>query len=401
VINHEPPGGEGQGEGAARGRRTLSSILPLRRGRETGQAFILLLLLSASPARAAEMVRIAIAVGVTKATLSGPGLAMAPLREGAAPAPIDGGGHAEVVLSGDVLTVNGARIDAAGATFTASGPLRTSATPVALLEGEVEVRRGANGLLVVHALPLEDYVAAVVGSEMPPGFPPQALQAQAVAARTFAVFKKLESVAEGRAWHLGATVLDQVYRASPVDPRARAAAEATAGQVLVFGHAPIEAYFHSTCGGRTERGADALGRDLPYLASVACGRCEGSPRRRWRVRVPASELGRLCGLGGAASAVRVLARTSSGRAQRVEVSTRGSKVALTAVDLRQRLGFERLPSLAFDVRVERGEAVFDGRGAGHGAGLCQWGAAGAARAGEGYRAILARYYPGTELVQMY
>jgi stage II sporulation protein D len=347
------------------------------------------------------MVRIAIATGVTKATISGPGLAMAPLRDGAAPASVEGGGQAEVALAHDVLTVNGVRLDAAGATFTGSGPIRTSAAPAASLLGEVEVRRSGNGLLVVHSLPLEDYVAAVVGSEMPAGFPPQALQAQAVAARTFAVFKKLESVAEGRAWHLGATVLDQVYRASPVDPRARAAAEATAGEVLVFEHAPIEAYFHSACGGRTERGAEALGRDLPYLASVTCGRCDASPRRRWTVRVPASEMGRLCGLGGPATSTRVAGRTSSGRAQRIEVFGRGRRVTLTAADLRQRLGFERLPSLAFDVRASHGSIVFEGRGAGHGAGLCQWGAAGAARNGEGYRAILSRYYPGTEIVRMY
>ena len=359
------------------------------------------LLLRAPSAEAVEMVRIAMGTGVARVTVSGPGLAIAPLREGAVAQPLEGGGPAEVALSGDVLSVNGKALDAAGATFTARGPLRTSAAPIALLEGEVEVRRSGSGLLVVHSLPLEDYVAAVVGSEMPPAFPPEALKAQAVAARTFAVFKKLESVGEGRAWHLGATVLDQVYRASPVDPRARAAADATAGEVLVFEHAPIEAYFHSTCGGRTERGADALGRDLPYLASVVCGRCDASPRRRWTVRVSASELGERCRLGGAASAARVTARTSSGRAQRVEVSGGGRKVSLSAVDLRQRLGFDRLPSLAFDVRAERGSFVFDGRGAGHGAGLCQWGAAGAARAGEGYRAILARYYPGTEIVRMY
>jgi stage II sporulation protein D len=359
------------------------------------------LLLAAPPARAVEMVRIAIAMEVAKVTLSGSGLAMAALRDGAAPSPVEGRGRAEVALSGDVLRVNGAPLDAAGATFTASGPLRTNAVPVALLEGEVEVRRGTNGLLVVHALPLEDYVAAVVGSEMPAGFPPQALQAQAVAARTFAVFKKLESVAQGRAWHLGATVLDQVYRASPVDPRARAAAEATAGEVLVFEHAPIEAYFHSTCGGRTERGADALGRDLPYLVSVACGRCQASPRWRWKVRVPAAEMGRLCGLGGAAKEARVVARAGSGRARRVEVSGHGRKATIGAVELRQRLGFQRLPSLAFDVRFDHGAVLFDGRGAGHGAGLCQWGAAGAAREGDGYRTILARYYPGTEIVRMY
>jgi stage II sporulation protein D len=254
---------------------------------------------------------------------------------------------------------------------------------------------------VVHAVPLEDYVAAVTGSEMPPSFPPEALRAQAVATRTFAVFKKLEALAEGRPWHLGATVLHQVYRGARVDPRARQAAEATAGEVLVHDHAAIEAYFHSTCGGRTERGADALGRDLPYLRSVECGRCQDSPRRRWTVRVSGDELGRLSGLGRAATSVQVVSRTASGRAERVEVAGGARKVVLAAVDLRQRLGFERLPSLRFDAGLRGGTAVFAGSGAGHGAGLCQWGAAGAARAGEGYRAILARYYPGAELIRMY
>lgn len=350
-------------------------------------------------AGAVEMVRIAVAVGVQSVTVSGPSLAMAPLREGAQAVPV-GEGEARVALEKEALSLDGAPLDAAGATFTARGPLRTSASAVALEEGEVEVRRAGAGLTVVHALPLEDYVAAVVGSEMPASFPAQALQAQAVAARTFAVFKKLEAVAAGRDWHLGATVLDQVYRAGRPDPRARAAADATAGEVLVHEHAPVEAYFHSTCGGRTERGAPALGRDLPYLASVSCGRCQESPRYRWTARVPAAEVGRAIGLAGPPSAVRVVARTASGRAERLQASGHG-RAALSAVELRQRLGFERLPSLAFDVRVAGGTVIFEGRGSGHGAGLCQWGAAGAARQGEDYRRILARYYPGTEIVRMY
>jgi hypothetical protein len=75
--------------------------------------------------------------------------------------------------------------------------------------------------------------------------------------------------------------------------------------------------------------------------------------------------------------------------------------AIDGADLRQRIGWSKLPSLAFDVRVGRGEVVFEGRGAGHGAGMCQWGAAGLAREGKGYREILAHYYPGAELRRMY
>jgi len=359
-----------------------------------------LLLLLPLHARADEVVRIAVAVDASEVTLNGHELRMAPLADQGVFREVEGD-EAKVGLSGEAVVVNGVALEAAGATFTASGPLHTSATPIALEEGEVEVRRANGGLLVVHTLPLEDYVAAVVGAEMPAAFPVEALRAQAVAARTFAVYKKLEAVAEGRSWHLGATVLDQVYRGTRVDPRARAAAEATAGEVLVYEHAPIEAYFHSTCGGRTERGSDALGRDLPYLSSVSCTRCQASPRYRWEVKVSGEVLGRAAGLAGPAVSARVVAHTSSGRAARVEILGKDGKVVLTAVDLRQRLGYEKLPSLAFEVNVERGTAVFRGRGAGHGAGLCQWGAAGAARAGESYRQILAYYYRGTELVRMY
>jgi len=358
------------------------------------------LLLLAPGARAGEVVRIAVATGLKRTAVFGSGLTMLALQEGATPVSLPNG-RAAVALAGDGVTVNGARLAVPAATFRATGPLRTGAVDISLWQGELEVRRAANGLTVIHSLPLEDYVAAVVGSEMPPSFPPAALKAQAVAARTYAIFKKLESVAVGRPWHLGATALDQVYRGARVDPRARGAAEATVGEVLAYRHAPIEAYFHSACGGRTERGADALGRDLPYLASVECGFCKRSPQHRWSVRIPDAELGKLVGLANRVRHARVIARTASGRAERVEFEGGGRQATLAAVDLRQRLGFERLPSLAFDVHSTRGAVEFEGRGSGHGAGLCQWGAAGAARAGEGYRAILARYYPGTEIIKMY
>jgi stage II sporulation protein D len=353
-------------------------------------------LAAALPARAEEMVRIAVETGVPRVALSGRGLRATPLREAAAPRPL--GDRAEAALADDDVVVAGQPLEAAGATFAADGPIRVGSLA---LRGEVEVRRGEGGLDVIHLLPLEEYVAAVAAAEMPASFPPEALKAQAVATRTFALFKKLEALGEGRSWHLGATVLHQVYRGSGADPRALEAARATAGQVLVRDHAPIAAYFHSACGGRTESGAEALGRDEPYLASVTCGRCGASPRSRWRLRLSAAEAGHVAGLRGPATRVQVVARTAAGRASRVAFEGPGGHAALGAADLRQRLGFERLPSLAFTVRQERGGFVIDGRGAGHGAGLCQWGAAGFARAGLGYGRILAHYYPGTEIARMY
>jgi stage II sporulation protein D len=354
------------------------------------------LLLAAAPAFAAEQVRIAVAVDRPSLEVAGAGLGARPLADGAALRPLPAG-RALLELRDGGLHLDGEPLDAAGVLLSADGPLRLEGKPV---EGALEIRRGAAGLDAVLALPMEDYVAAVVEGEMPLSFPPEALKAQAVAARSFALAKKLEALAEGRSWHLGATVLHQVLGAGE-DRRAREAARATAGEVLVRGHEPLAAYFHSVCGGRTERGADALGRDDPHLAPVPCGRCESAPRRRWTARVPAAELGRAAGLSRPVTSVRVVARSPTGRAARLSLAAGREAAVIAAADLRQRLGWERLPSLWFEASLSRGAVVFRGRGAGHGAGMCQWGAAGHARQGRAHAWILRHYYPGADVVRMY
>lgn len=271
--------------------------------------------------------------------------------------------------------------------------------PPARGEETIRVLTSSSPRTVVE-LRLEDYVAGVVSGEMPATFPPEALKAQAVAARSYALTRKIEAQAAGRGHDIASGVLAQVWTERP-GAAARAAAEATAGEVLVVGMEPVEAYFHASCGGRTEGGLAAIGRDLPYLAPVVCGRCEGAPRLRWKVEVPAREVGRLVGLAGDAAAARITTRSATGRAERVEIEGAGATVALSAADLRQRLGFSRLPSLAFEVRAGKGVLAFEGAGHGHGAGLCQWGAAGFAREGRTYREILAHYYRGAEVVRMY
>jgi stage II sporulation protein D len=354
--------------------------------------------LAPAAARAHEVIRIAVASGQAEVEVAGTALAAEALQDGARrmrlPHP-----RARVRLEGNALLLDGMQVEGAGLSFTASGPIRHGARA---LSGEVEVRRGRGGLQVIDVLPLDDYVAAVVGAEMPLSFPPEALKAQAVAARTFALVKKLEARDQGLDFDLGATVLDQVYPgAGSVDGRARAAAAATHGEVLVHGHRPIEAYFHSACGGRTESGAEGLGREAPYLRAVECGRCGGAPRYRWRATISAADLGAAVGLGRPATGARVVRRTATGRADRLEVEAGDRRAAIGGADLRRRLGYERVPSLAFALRAANGGFVLEGQGAGHGAGLCQWGAAGSAREGQGYRQILRHYYPGAELVKMY
>jgi stage II sporulation protein D len=229
---------------------------------------------------------------------------------------------------------------------------------------------------------------------MPVSFPEEALKAQAVAARTYALQRKIEAL--GQPVHLGSSVLAQVYGGlNRENPRTRAATAATAGQILTFQLAPIEAYFHASCEGNTETGLDALGRDLPYLQSVTC-ECRPGPTTRWKTDLDAGSLERA--FGGGRGELRVAARTATGRVRRLEL---GGK-SLSGVEFRQRLGYDRVRSLAFDVSpTPGGGALLTGRGLGHGAGLSQWGAKEMADARQDYRTILAHFYPGTELQTLY
>lgn len=311
------------------------------------------------------------------------------------------GGRATVRLSRGRMTLNGApvvgdavRFRAGAASWDAgvpgSEPIRVGALAV---RGDVVVRPHRGALQLINVIALEDYLLGVLGSEMPKSFPEEALKAQAVAARTYALHRKLETY--GQPYHLGAGVLSQVYgglRAE--DPRTRAAVEATHALVLTYELAPIEAYFHASCGGRTEAGADALSRDLPYLAPVECP-CGKLPASRWELTLAGAELDRT--FGGKAKPA-VVSRSRTGRARRVGLSP-GRVV--DAVTFRERVGYKRVKSLAFQVDQQGEQVRLTGRGFGHGAGLCQWGAKALADEGWDFRRILAHYYPGTELQVLY
>ena len=284
-----------------------------------------------------------------------------------------------------------------------------------------------HGLVVVNQLDLEAYLRGVVPLEIGPRRPDEAaaVRAQAVAARTYAVANL------GRRDSLGfdvfGGVLDQVYggRGAERAPVTRAV-EATEGEILVHRGRPIRAYYHSTGGGTTARVSDVWHLpDAPYLRRVSDRRpdggfyCEASPRFRWRERWTGSELDAAARHGiaehfgvdsaevGAVRGVEVLARTGGDRITALEVRTEGGRWILTKDDIRFTLRTpdgRGLRSTRFRVAEGPGDGGglrLTGRGFGHGVGMCQWGAIGRARAGQGYREILTHYYPGTELRKAY
>lgn len=353
-----------------------------------------LIVLFAAEVRAEETVRIAIVDGAKEITLSGPELEVRRLEVGERYA-LAPGGRSVVTLNKNGMFLDGAKVTARdGVKYRSRGLVRCGDK---LVRGQIEVRPGRRGLVAINVVPLEDYLLAVLGSEMPRTFPIEALKAQAVAARTYAIRKKIQSW--GKPYHLGATVLHQVYGGARVeDPRTREAVEATRGEVLVWKMEPIEAYFHSSCGGRTESGRDALGRPLPYLTPTQCA-CQGTPRSVWRDSFGPEDFKKL--VKGTITDIKVLERTPTGRARKVLLASTAGKRIISGVELRREVGYNKLKSLAFEAKKDGRKLKFEGKGFGHGAGMCQWGAKAYADQDWSYRRILAHYYAGAELRRMY
>lgn len=250
-------------------------------------------------------------------------------------------------------------------------------------------------------LPFDDYLVGVLAAEMPAGFQVEALKAQAVAARTYALRKLRVFGGSGCAKNPGADLCsdpghcqgylgrDELRAAWKEDfdknlARLAGAVAGTRELVLAFGGALADAVYHSTCGGHTASAAEVWGRPVPYLPGAPCEYCVISPHYRETRRLPLAELDR--SLGSPLLAVESV--TPSGRAERVVAGAR----ALSGAEARQRFGLSS--GLIEDIA---GDVAITTRGWGHGVGLCQWGAEGQARLGRTFREILSYYYPGASV----
>jgi stage II sporulation protein D len=290
--------------------------------------------------------------------------------------------------------------------------------------GRAELRAVPGGVSAINELDLEDYLLGVVPLEIGPRTPEElaAVEAQAVAARTYAVARLGGQARLG--FDLFGTVEDQAYGGMEVErPEASEAVRKTAGVILMFEGRPIRAYYHSTCGGRTAAIEEVLDREsAPYLVSVSDRApdgsyyCEASPRFRWNVAWTPRELDSVARPGVAAAfrvspsefgpveQLEVVRRTPSGRVGELAFEGPGADMVLSRLEIRLALPNEGriLNSTDFEViSGADGLVELSGRGYGHGAGMCQWGAIGRARAGQTWEEILTTYYPGAELVNVY
>ena len=311
-------------------------------------------------------------------------------------------GEATVRARGDSVEISGTTISK----LTLNGDFRlvSEAAPSRHINGVLEISARDSVLRFVAAIPVEQYVADVLEGEASGDMPAEALKSLAVAIRSYTTRFRERHKEEG--FDFCDTTHCQYLRLDP-RPAAAAAAKQTAGELLWDRGSPLAAYYHKDCGGRTEAAAaiwpdqaspSLASHDDPYCVRVT---------QPWRSEISHADLDRALAAAGLHvppgwNRIAVTDRTPSRRALTLRLTAGDAQgMSLAASTLRfaigRSLGWNRLKSDWYEVKVEGNRYIFTGRGVGHGVGLCQTGAAEMARQGKTYREILAFYYPGAAI----
>jgi len=251
---------------------------------------------------------------------------------------------------------------------------------------------------------LEEYIVGVVAAEMPAAFEKEALKAQAVAARTYAVNSGL-SVDEliksnGQAYNTEKEMKDKWGESfTQYHEKIKSAVSETAGEIIVYNDEPILAVFHAISGGKTETAENIWHRELPYLKSVESSEDTMAKEYYAESIFSANEAAALLQAkydslkiteGRLADQMQILERTEAGYVSRIQIGN----MVLTGRQVREALG---LRSSNFTYHQDGENIVFETKGYGHGAGMSQYGANYMAAAGKTFDEILKYYYSGVEI----
>lgn len=344
------------------------------------------------------------------------------------------------VRIGDVVAGPVARLAHQGGspvfTTTALPPTGGAGVPLRLA-GDPELRVVGGKVMLIERIGLEAYLAGVLSAEMAPGWPEQALAAQAIVARSYAAARWMERSARPWQVHWHASV-DMAYGGAGAksSPALRQALESTRGEVLWYQGMPLPALFHASSGGATESAANVFpalampdgkpaGAAMPGVndpVAEAGAKALGDDRRHgaWKQDIPLAkitkELQTWAGEGSGRPAIGTVTDVAIGSrfadSRRVEnvlvthkLNGKTVKTTIPAKDFRIAVSATQVPSTQWDkcqvVKAKGGTLVLQGRGFGHGVGLPQVSAWQLARTGVKAEAIVSRYYPGATIERKY
>ena len=262
---------------------------------------------------------------------------------------------------------------------------------------------------VVAEMDLEQYLKGVVASEMPASWPFEALKAQAVASRSYAMNVVRER--QGKFFHLEATVMNQVFDyprykglLKVYKDKVERVIEETRGEYLVWKKSgrPFKSYYHAHCGGGTEEPSHVWGPKKKNGVTRDTG-CSMDRRGDWQLSLDEDELKErllpelIHREDLQISLIEKDELSKYGRAKRVRIYLGDKEVVFPSNEFRKRIGFSQLKSTRFEIEKRGAHYKFTGKGYGHGAGLCQAGARFMAMGSASYVEILRKYYPKTLL----
>jgi len=261
--------------------------------------------------------------------------------------------------------------------------------------GTTRLIRQGDYLSAINHVDLEHYLYSVVGAEAVSSWPMEALKAQAVAARSYALYKR--DTEANSIYDVDTTISTQVYKGLDTEyTTTHNAVNDTHGQIMTYQDKVILAAFHSSSGGYTENVEDIWTSPLPYLRSVVDYDHE-APVFEWQQIIPVSKIKDLVAGVGRIKGLKPEKMTPRGRVITMTViGDRGTK-SVSGKDLRKVLD---LRSTLFRVATEGDNLRIKGRGFGHGLGLSQWGAYYLAKQGVNYHQILVHYYQNANLTRL-
>ena len=274
-------------------------------------------------------------------------------------------------------------------------------------KGALRIVQTSDRLTLVNDVPLEVYLVGLVGSEISANWPAEAIKAQVVAARTYAVnqVERTRRMKTDASYDIESTMFDQVYDgAHKEEAHVYQITSVTRGQILTRSGAIYPVFYHSCCGGFTEHARNVWSNieDSPVVEDRFCAR---SPKHDWTYEISRGEFQKtLADNGiriGQLSSVSTMPFNDSPRVDTVIIESNTGTDNIKATELRKMLGYANLKSTWFEVNLGSKNIVFKGQGYGHGVGLCQWGAKGMADEGYAYTDILKFYYPDAGIVTIY
>jgi len=317
------------------------------------------------------------------------------------------GGTAELSVCDRRLCIGTRPLDTAAVRVQASRGLGVQAgQDLTWYRGELDVLADDTGRLsAVNRLGLEDYLRGVLPREVPAAWPMAALQAQAVASRTYALYRMAR--AADMPYDVSADVLSQVYGGRDAERwRTNRAVKRTRAQAIVYRDELVPAFFHANCGGQTEDARVLWDLDSDALRGTVCPYCAGRPgyawKRNFRTRSVQEKLNRRGYRIGRIRDIEVTERSPSGRALALRFRDSDNAVLLLPADeFRSLMGPDVVRSTKFEVVMQGYYFDLIGHGWGHGVGMCQQGACGMALAGNSMLEILEFYFNGAALKKMY